>query len=100
MREERPKVRHKGLIHAMYVAAEYQRRGFGKALMVEAIRRARALGGLEQINLAVVADNIAARTLYLSLAFQVYGLEPRAICVNGKYIDEETMVLFLEASPL
>ena len=96
MREERPKVRHKGLIHAMYVTAEHHRRGLGKALMVEAIARAKTLSGLEQINLAVVANNIAARTLYLSMGFQVFGLERRALCVNGKYVDEEMMVLMLD----
>ena len=89
------KTRHKGLIWGMYVASEAQGRGFGRALMQEAISRAQAMPGLEQINLAVIDGNTSARRLYLSLGFRTYGLEKRAVIVNGEYLDDEYMALRL-----
>ncbi len=89
------KVRHKGSIWGMYVAAEAQGRGYGRLLMQEALRRAKAMPGLEQVNLAVVQGNDVARSLYLSLGFEVYGLERRAVIVNGRYLDDEFMALRL-----
>ena len=51
--------------------------------------------GLEQINLGVISGNDYARNLYISLGFEPYGLEKRAIVVNGKYHDDELLQLFL-----
>ena len=44
------KVQHKGVIWGMYVMAETQGKGYGKALLSEAIRRAKAIPGLRQLN--------------------------------------------------
>lgn len=92
-REESPKMRHRGNVFAMYVAPEARGRSVGKRLMEELIRRARETDGLEQIHLAVVTDNGPARKLYTSLGFKVYGAEPRALKVGGKYYDEDLMIL-------
>jgi RimJ/RimL family protein N-acetyltransferase len=48
-----------------------------------------------QILLSVVADNVAARTLYLSVGFEVTGREPRTVQVDGRFYDEDRMVLSL-----
>lgn len=91
------KVRHQGFIWGMYTTHEVRGRGIGRALLAEAIRRARAIPGVEQINLSVVAHNPAARTLYLSVGFEVYGLERRALKLpDGTYLDEEHMALWLD----
>ena len=95
-RERRENTRHKGHIWGVYVAAEAQGQGLGKRMMQEAIRRAARMDGLEQINLAVVSGNPAARSLYISLGFVSYGLERRAVFVNGEYLDDEYMTLFLD----
>jgi ribosomal protein S18 acetylase RimI-like enzyme len=79
----------------MYVAPEARGQGVGKALLQEVISRASELAGLEQINLMVVTTNIAARRLYLSLGFRVYGLEYHAMKRGDVYWDEELMVLVL-----
>ena len=94
-RERRENARHKGHIWGVYVAAEAQGQGLGKRMMQEAISRAARMDGLEQINLAVVSGNPAARSLYISLGFVSYGLECRAVFVNGEYLDDEYMTLFL-----
>jgi RimJ/RimL family protein N-acetyltransferase len=64
--------------------------------METALAHARALPGLEQVNLSVVIVNAAARGLYASLGFVPYGLERRALKLpDGTALDEEHMVLFL-----
>jgi RimJ/RimL family protein N-acetyltransferase len=96
-REIYAKVRHRGYIWGMYTAPEARGKGTGRALLAEAIRRARAIPGVEQINLSVVTRNPTARTLYLSMGFEVYGLERRALKLpDGTYLDEEHMVLRLD----
>ena len=94
-RENGLKGQHKGYIISMYVAPEQRGRGVGKALVTEAIAQARTILELEHLHLAVVTTNTAARQLYQSLGFEVYGLEPRALKQGEQYWDEELMVLSL-----
>ena len=54
-----PKAHHKGLLWGMYVRETARNAGLGKRL-VEAVL-GRASGRVEQINLTVVADNLAAQ---------------------------------------
>lgn len=95
-REDRLKTRHKGNVWGVFVSPSFRGRGLGKELMVKLIDEARAMAGLEQILLGVVADNAPARELYLSLGFQTWGTEPRALRVGERYLDEDYMVLFLQ----
>ncbi|HKB49055.1 MAG TPA: GNAT family N-acetyltransferase, partial [Ktedonobacterales bacterium] len=93
-RESGAKNRHRGYIWGMYTAPEARGQGIGRALIEAALAHARTLPGLEQVNLSVVTSNAAARALYRSLGFEVYGLERRALKLpNGTYLDEEHMVL-------
>ncbi len=50
---------------------------------------------LEQLTLGVVSTNEPAKRLYESMGFKTYGIEKRAIKMNGVYSDDEHMVLFL-----
>lgn len=95
-RERRERVQHKGTIWGMYVAAEAQGQGLGRALMREAISRASSMPGLRQVSLGVISGNAYARNLYISLGFEPYGLERRAILVNDRYHDDELMQMFLD----
>lgn len=95
IREQRAKTCHKGMIVGMYVSPVARGRGVGRLLLQEALQRARAMDGLEQVELAVVSDNHAARQLYLSMGFALYGREPRALRVDGRYYDEDLMVIML-----
>jgi RimJ/RimL family protein N-acetyltransferase len=96
-RDSGPKHSHKAFLWGMYVRSEVGRRGVGAAL-VEAIVD-HAPDGVEQIALTVVQDNKVARALYERLGFAVYGVEPRALKVAGRYFDEILMVKFLRAAP-
>lgn len=89
------KMRHRANIYAMYVTPAARGRGVGRALMEEAIRRARAVPGIEQLHLAVVSNNTTARALYDALGFVVYGREPRALKSGDRYFDEDMMILHL-----
>ena len=60
--------------------------------MVEQVL-ARARTRVEQVHLAVTANNAAAVALYEHLGFVRYGTEPRALRVNGRDLDEHLMVL-------
>jgi len=93
--EEGPKTRHKGHIWGVYVTEGWRGKGIARVLLSELIERARAKPELEQLYLAVAAGLDAAKHLYESLCFEVYGREPRAIKIGGSYVDEELMVLRL-----
>jgi len=94
-REMGVKSQHFGYIVSMYVVPEQRGQGIGKALVAEAIAQARAIAGLEVLLLAVVTTNTAARRLYRSLGFEVYGVQPRALKQGEQYWDEELMILCL-----
>ena len=95
LRDEGTKTRHKASVVSMGVVEEARGRGIGRALMVEAIRHARQLDGLEQILLAVVLPNEPARQLYRSLGFVTYGIDERVLKLGDRYWDEVQMVLWL-----
>ncbi|WP_331457418.1 GNAT family N-acetyltransferase [Bacillus sp. FJAT-18017] len=60
-KEKLYKLRHRAHIGAMYVSDSIRGLGVGKALMEEAIEKAKNLEGLEQIYLAVVSTNESAK---------------------------------------
>jgi ribosomal protein S18 acetylase RimI-like enzyme len=95
IRDTHLKEKHKGHIYGVYIRSSHRGRGWGRALMIALLERARCQRGLEQIHLAVATSNEAAVGLYRSLGFNVYGKEPRALKVGEQYIDEQHMVLTL-----
>lgn len=86
---------HKGNIYGMFVAPEMRGQKVGKTILLELIERAKKDEGIEQIHLAVVSTNEGAKKLYESLGFKTYGVEPNALKDDGKYYDEDLMVLLL-----
>lgn len=97
-RERREKARHKATIWGVYVPSEWQGRGVGRALLTEAIRLAWMIPGLERLSISFVAGNERAGNLYASLGFKSYGVEPSALLLDGKYLDEEHMTLHVSNS--
>jgi L-amino acid N-acyltransferase YncA len=77
------------------VPREMRGHGIGRALLQEAIAYAKTLPGLEQINLAVVLTSKEARTLFISLGFETYGLEKHALKLKDQYFDQELMTFRL-----
>ncbi len=93
--ETKIKIKHRATIVAVYVHPSARNTGIGKKLMHELINQAKALPEIEQIYLTVTASNYSAKHLYNSLGFKTYGIEKKALKVEGTYFDDELMVLFL-----
>ncbi|HXX79743.1 MAG TPA: N-acetyltransferase [Ktedonobacteraceae bacterium] len=95
-RDEGRKNQHKGRVLGMYVRPENRGQEIGKALLREVITQANLLPGLEQLHLMVVTTNHAARALYRSMGFEVYGTLLHAFKLDQQYWDEELMVMPLK----
>ena len=93
------KIRHKALVWGVYVKESMRSRGIGKALLSALIARASSLPGLDQLRLAVGADQTAAKKLYRSLGFRRYGRERRCMKVGNTYVDMDHMDLRLPVAP-
>lgn len=87
------KLRHKAMIWGMYVRREARQYGIGERLIDAAV--AHAPGHVEQLQLAVITDNEAARRLYAKAGFIEYGHQINALKHGGRYYDDILMVKFL-----
>ncbi|TDL67521.1 GNAT family N-acetyltransferase [Rhodococcus qingshengii] len=96
LQEKTEKIQHRANIYAMYVTSKEQGAGVGEALLKEAINKAKSIEAIEKINLSVVASNEPAKKLYTKLGFKVFGLEEKAMKLNGVYLDDEHRVLHLK----
>ena len=95
-RYEGRKLMHIGRIVAAHVAAEHQGRGYGRAMVEDVLRRARQMSGLSAIHLTATTTNDRAISMYESFGFEICGTTPRAMFVDGQYIEEHLMVLMLD----
>lgn len=93
--EKRPKSRHKAIIWGMYVQEVMRGQGLGRLFVDSAIEHARKQRQLWMIHLLVESSNSVAKTLYDAYGFIVWGREPRALCIDGKFYDEDHMYLEL-----
>lgn len=93
---EATKMRHIGTIWGMYTHPEQRGKGLGRALMLAAIEHANAIPYILQLRLTVVSKNVSAIGLYEACGFRTWGIEPRALLVNGIFYDENHMVLLLD----
>ena len=93
--EIRGKQRHKALLFGMFVAPAQMSGGVGRALLDHCLDRARTVPGLEQIGLTVTATNARAVRFYEAAGFRTFGLEERALKIDGAYYPKAHMVLYL-----
>jgi ribosomal protein S18 acetylase RimI-like enzyme len=93
IRESGEKDRHKGRIYGVYVSSSQRGKGIGRALIAALIEGAKQDPSLVQIQLSVATTQDAAKQLYRSFGFEIYGTEPRALKVGATYVDENHMIL-------
>jgi RimJ/RimL family protein N-acetyltransferase len=84
------KLGHRGALWGMYVQPGARGKGLGTALVRRVLDD--ASGQVDQLHLTVTAANGAARRLYERAGFASYGVEPRALKIDGDYLDEVMMV--------
>jgi ribosomal protein S18 acetylase RimI-like enzyme len=94
-REPLEQLRHKATLWGVFIRPERRHEGLARALLSHVLSYAREEGVL-QVQLCVNAENARARSLYHSLGFATYGLEPRAMRVGDRYFAEEHMVVLLD----
>lgn len=95
-RSPRIKTRHKAVVWGVYVQPTWRNQGIARSILKALIDRAHLNDGLEQINLTVASDQIAAKKLYTSLGFEMFGREKHALKIDNGYVDEDLMVLWLK----
>lgn len=81
----------------VYLHPDFRGQGAARKLIEAALDFARQ--HVLQVHLGVGAYNEPAQRLYKRLGFTRYGTEPRALYVNGRYIDEHLMVRFFDEAP-
>jgi ribosomal protein S18 acetylase RimI-like enzyme len=92
--EMRGRGRHKATVVGMYVAPEAKGRGVGRVLLDTLIADAQA-AGFELLVLTVTEGNSNAIKLYERAGFKSFGIEPRAIKVDGRAYSKNHMYLHL-----
>jgi RimJ/RimL family protein N-acetyltransferase len=97
-RESREKQRHRASIWGVYVSRGHRGRGFGRAVVAACVDHARTWPAVDCVTLGVSADGSAARSLYESLGFAIWGTEPDALRINGRAIPQHHMMLRLSTS--
>jgi ribosomal protein S18 acetylase RimI-like enzyme len=95
MRDTGSKERHKGRIFGVYVSPQRRGKGTANALLGTLLRRVGNDPTVEQLLISVTTSQDAAKKLYRKLGFETFGVEPRALQVDGTYVDEEYMMLRL-----
>ena len=93
-RDSRTKLKHKALLFRMFVHQAASGTGIGKALLKEAISKAKGIEGLRQIYLTVLATNVRAINLYTAMGFETFAREPGSVKISTGYVDELQMALY------
>ncbi|SUU87720.1 RimJ/RimL family protein N-acetyltransferase [Aminobacter aminovorans] len=88
--EKRRKTRHKGAMYGVYVDPDWRGTGAAQALVRQVVDHATTRG--LALHAHVIADNAPALRLYLGLGFVSYGVEPRALLVDGVFYDEQLLI--------
>lgn len=88
------KLRHKGVLWTVYVAPAARGSGVSRALLRQLLDHAAMI--VEEVRLQVAESNAPAVALYEACGFATYGREPRALKIDGRYVDDLLMAVRLE----
>lgn len=89
------KARHRGWLYGVYVSPRARGTGASDLLIGAVLAYARDEGA-KQVHLGVWTENRPALRLYERFGFSTYGTLPRALFVDGRFIDEHQMVCFVD----
>ena len=88
------RARHRGEVIQMYVQQEYQGKNIGYQLLKKTVATGFEFDNLEQIELQVMADIVAANRIYERLGFVECGIQRKFYKNEGKYFDQRLMILY------
>lgn len=97
-RNTRRKERHKARIWGVFVEEEHRGQAIARRLLAEVLRCATSLTGLDKIILTVGSQQSAAKRLYSSVGFTIFGHERGALKMGDagdEYVDEDYMVFWV-----
>lgn len=90
--------KHRAYLAGLYVWPDCRGKGFGRALVQRALRRAYNTPGIRRVNLTVVTTQDAAVRLYISVGFRIYGTDLQAFSSHGVLYDEHLMTMPVETA--
>ena len=94
-RARQAKAAHKCFVWGMYLRPDARGQGTARRLLDAVIDHARSLDGVTMVGLTVSETAAPARRLYESAGFDIWGLEPQAIRIDGQTTREYHMGLSL-----
>ncbi|MEN1970494.1 GNAT family N-acetyltransferase [Lentibacillus sp. N15] len=94
VRENKQKLIHRANIVSTYVIPQKRGCGIGKKLLVQAMKEAQSMEGIEQLYLTVASKNQVAKHLYKSVGFDCFGTDRKALKFQHAYVDVDHMVLY------
>lgn len=83
---------HKGRVWGLMVSPDYRRQGIARQLCEAAIQTAKEYG-VEKLSLELTSEAVAAMQLYRRLGFRIETVEPMALKLEGRYLDEIKMAI-------
>ncbi len=92
-RDPESKRSHTARVRSLYVDPAYRGRGIARQLLIHLLDYASSVPQIRQIKLSVGANNTSAQRLYAAVGFKTYATDPKALCVDGQFIDENLMML-------
>lgn len=94
-RNSAAKLKHKANIFGVYTQAAQRKKGIARRLLLTLLDDAYSDPSVVQITLSVNTENYNAKSLYESMGFEQYGLEKNAMRVDGVFIHEAHLVLYV-----
>lgn len=85
---------HIAKLSSVFVKESHRGSGIAAGL-IAAVERVAGEQGIARLTLAVATQNDAARRFYDKAAYVPYGVEPCAMCLDGRFVDEELRSKFL-----
>ena len=83
---------HKMSMWGVFTSPRYRRRGLSRQVVGLAVEHAFS-NGIQRVNLQVYTPNEPAISMYKSIGFNEYGIEPDAVYIDGCYYDGVQMTL-------